>query len=51
MSAEINHICPNCGHSHIEETEGLWEELSDTFVCPVCGTPKEEYRLDLWHPV
>jgi len=40
MSVELN-----------EEKEGVWEELSDNFICPVCGTFKEDYKIDLWHSV
>jgi len=51
MSAELNHICTTCEHIHNEEKEGVWEELSDNFICPVCGTFKEDYKIDLWHSV
>lgn len=39
------HVCVICGHIHDEETEGLWAELPDTFVCPECGCGKEDYEV------
>ncbi|CAB4129096.1 COG1773 Rubredoxin [uncultured Caudovirales phage] len=38
------HVCVICGHVHDEATEGRWEELDASFLCPECGCGKEEYE-------
>ena len=38
------HVCVVCGHVHDEATEGLWDELDASFLCPECGCGKEEYE-------
>jgi len=40
-----HHVCIVCGHVHDEELEGVWNQLSDDFVCPECGVCKEDYVL------
>lgn len=40
----MDHICVICGHVHDEEVEGKWDELSETFECPVCGGGKSDYE-------
>jgi len=42
----MEHVCIVCGHIHDEETEGLWEDLSDDFVCPECGVSKDDYETN-----
>jgi len=34
-----------CGYIYDEEEEGTpFEELSDDWVCPVCGAPKDQFE-------
>ncbi len=36
--------CEVCGFLYDEEEEGIkFEDLSDDWVCPVCGAGKEEF--------
>ena len=38
--------CGLCGHIYDEAIEGiLWEELPPDWVCPVCGSSKDEFSL------
>jgi len=40
------YICTVCEYMYDEEKEGLkWDDLPDNWVCPVCETGKELYRL------
>lgn len=47
------YACTVCGYVYDEdlgdEEQGLeatpWEELSDDFVCPLCGVGKEDFEL------
>ena len=39
------HVCVVCGHVHDEQTEGVWEDLPEDFLCPECGCGKEDYEL------
>jgi len=41
--SETNHVCVVCGHVHDDATEGKWDDLPDTFVCPECGCGKDDY--------
>ena len=38
------HMCTACGHVHDEDSEGKWDDLPDTFVCPECDVGKEHYE-------
>ncbi len=40
------YICTICGFIYNEEEEGIkFKELGDNWTCPVCGAPKENFRL------
>ena len=37
--------CTICGHIYDEEVEGVkFEDLPDTWVCPLCGVPKSMFK-------
>lgn len=37
--------CTVCGYIYDEEIEGKkWEELPDTWACPVCGVGKDMFE-------
>lgn len=51
----MKYVCTVCGYVYDESTgdpdngiaEGTkWEELSDDFVCPVCGVAKEMFEAE-----
>lgn len=38
------YVCEVCGHVYDEEKEGIkWEDLPDSWTCPVCESPKSYY--------
>jgi thiamine pyrophosphate-dependent acetolactate synthase large subunit-like protein/rubredoxin len=40
------YICEVCGYIYSEEKEGVkWADLPDDWVCPVCGSGKDSYKL------
>lgn len=49
-------ICPDCGFVYDEEegyAEGgiepgtLWDDIPDDWVCPICGTPKADFSMEI----
>ena len=39
------YVCQLCGYVYDEEQEGTkWEDLPDTWVCPLCGAGKEDFK-------
>lgn len=41
----MKYRCTVCGHIYDEEKEGVkFEDLPDTWVCPVCGVPKNLFE-------
>lgn len=39
------YVCTVCGEIYDEEKEGVkFEDLPDTWVCPVCGVPKSLFK-------
>ena len=39
------YVCTVCGHIYDEAVEGTkFEELPDTWVCPLCGVGKEFFE-------
>ena len=41
----MKYVCTVCGDVYDEETEGVkFEDLPDTWVCPVCGVPKDMFK-------
>ena len=48
------YLCTACGHTYDEEMGDpdsdippgtRWEDLSDDWICPVCGVSKEDFEL------
>lgn len=40
------YVCTVCGDIYDEAAEGVkFEDLPDTWVCPVCGVPKDMFKL------
>ncbi len=37
------YICTICGYIY-DESDGKWEDLSDDWVCPVCGAEKSDFE-------
>jgi rubredoxin len=35
--------CSVCEYQHDEETDVLWENLTEYWTCPNCGAAKENY--------
>jgi len=47
VSSAPVHQCSRCSHPYNAETDGngvAFEDLPDTWTCPVCGAPKSAYR-------
>ncbi|MCR5353788.1 MAG: rubredoxin [Clostridiales bacterium] len=41
----MKYVCKTCGYIYDEAEEGVkFEELPDTWVCPLCGEPKSEFE-------
>ncbi len=41
----MKYRCTVCGHIYDDEKEGVkFEDLPDTWVCPVCGVPKNLFE-------
>lgn len=41
----MKYICTVCGEIYDEEAEGVkFEDLPDTWVCPVCGVTKDMFK-------
>ena len=39
------YVCTVCGHVYDEEAEGVkFEDLPDTWVCPMCGVGKDMFE-------
>ena len=39
------YVCLICGYVYDEEKEGVkFEDLPDTWVCPVCGVGKDNFQ-------
>lgn len=39
------YVCLVCGYVYDEEKEGVkFEDLPDTWVCPVCGVGKDNFQ-------
>ncbi len=39
---EENHVCSMCGYIYEEETP--FDELSEEWVCPICGESKSAFE-------
>ena len=40
------YVCEVCGYVYDEEKEGIpWEELPESWACPVCDSPKSYFHL------
>lgn len=41
------YICKVCGYVYDPEVEGMaFEDLLDDYICPLCGAPKSDFKLD-----
>lgn len=38
--------CTICGYVHDEAKDGAWENLSDSWVCPLCKAAKSAFALE-----
>ncbi len=42
----MKYVCKVCGYVYDEEVEGTpFVELSDDYLCPLCGVGKEEFEV------
>ena len=43
----MRYICPICGYVHDEAQTGVaWEDLPDTWRCPLCGAAKADFSAE-----
>mmetsp|Transcript_33833 Transcript_33833/g.105074 ORF Transcript_33833/g.105074 Transcript_33833/m.105074 type:complete len:153 (+) Transcript_33833:98-556(+) len=48
-SSVAGYVCSLCSHKYDPDTDGggkAFDELPDTWTCPVCGAPKRLFQLD-----
>lgn len=43
----MKYVCDICGYVYDEDAEGVkWEDLSDDYVCPLCGVGKDSFSKE-----
>ncbi len=43
LADEQTYTCNICGHEYMPSEDGAWENLDDSWECPICGAPKSEF--------
>ncbi len=41
----VKYICSVCGYVHDEAVGGNWNDLPESWKCPICGAGKDAFRL------
>ncbi len=42
----MKYVCSVCGYEYDESVEGVkFEELSEDYVCPLCGVGKDQFEV------